>query len=154
MNGTSNADYLAHRAVWFYLLNQGVLRAGTANSDSHSLTDNLLGTPRTLVWTSSTVAAFDEVGFNARVRQGHMLGTNGPVIEVFTLDAGGQRHGPSVVSFEPAPNADLNIVVSAAPWVWVEEVRIIVNGRVTRTLTPPELLPPNMPFGTTVQRSV
>ena len=46
MNGTENEDLLPYRAYWFYLLSQGILRAGTANSDSHTLVDNVLGTPR------------------------------------------------------------------------------------------------------------
>jgi hypothetical protein len=74
--------------VWFYLLNQGIVRAGTANSDSHGLTDNIVGTPRNLVWVDTTVADFDQVKFNRAVRDGAMIGTNGPVIEVSTLGRG------------------------------------------------------------------
>ncbi|HHO51269.1 MAG TPA: hypothetical protein ENK18_10445, partial [Deltaproteobacteria bacterium] len=61
MNGTSNAAFVQYRAIWHYLLSEGIVRAGTANSDSHSLTDNVLGTPRTLVWTDTNLLAFDPV---------------------------------------------------------------------------------------------
>src|SRR5207302_9614338 len=50
MNGSLNDTLLQYRAFWFYLLNQGQLRAGTASSDSHSLTDNTVGVPRTVVY--------------------------------------------------------------------------------------------------------
>ncbi len=129
MNGTENEDLLPYRAYWFYLLSQGIVRAGTANSDSHSLVDNVLGTPRTLVWSSETVADFDEVAFDRAMREGRMIGTNGPVIEA-SIDA----HAPSVLPFAPAADAELSLRVSAAPWVPITEVRIVVDGAVARTL--------------------
>ena len=101
MNGTSNGDWAAFRHFWFYLLNQGILRAGTANSDSHSLTENVLGTPRTLVWTDQTMADFDQATFNRAVRAGAMLGTNGPVLDV-ELVSDGVRHRPGLTPLEPA----------------------------------------------------
>ncbi len=147
MNGSENVEMQQHRAYWHYLLAQGIVRAGTANSDSHSLVDSVLGTPRTLVWTDQTLASFDEVQFNRAVRAGRMMGTNGPVIEVSTSDRDGGVREPSVVAFEPAPDAVLSIRVSAAPWVPVDEVRILVNGRVARTLEA-ELSHPSDPLGT------
>ena len=50
MTGASRADWLRYRALWFSLLSQGFLRAGTANSDSHSLAVERIGYPRNLVW--------------------------------------------------------------------------------------------------------
>jgi len=147
MNGTDNTWHPAYRALWFYLLNQGVLRAGTANSDSHSLLDNVLGTPRTLVWTTSTVDDFDEVEFNLAVRDGRMMGTNGPVIQVNTTDADGAVRRPSLTPFIPGPDATLDIRVDAAPWVPVDEVRVVVNGEVVRTLADKLGSPPD-PLGT------
>ena len=147
MNGTENEDLLTHRAYWFYLLNQGIVRAGTANSDSHSLVDSVLGTPRNLVWTDQTLASFDDVEFNRAVRAGRMIGTNGPVIEVSTTDSSGGARTPSVEPFAPGAGAMLSIRVSAAPWVPVEEIRIVVNGRVARTIAA-ELSHPSDPLGT------
>lgn len=146
MNGTSNTNYLPYRAYWFYLLNQGILRAGTANSDSHTLVDNLIGTPRTLVWTDQTVASFDVVAFDRDVRAGRMLGTNGPIIEVSTTDASGGARTPSMQPFVPDEQGDLRVIVRAAPWVPVDEVRVIVNGRVARAFEA-ELADPPDPFG-------
>ncbi|MFO0683582.1 MAG: CehA/McbA family metallohydrolase [Sandaracinus sp.] len=142
MNGTENEDLMPYRAYWFYLLNQGIVRAGTANSDSHSLVDSVLGTPRTLVWSDETVADFDEVAFDAAMRDGHMVGTNGPVI-VASIDG----TAPSTSPLVPASDAQLAIRVVAAPWVPVSEVRIVVNGQVARTLAA-ELTQPTDPLGT------
>lgn len=142
MNGTENEDLLPYRAYWFYLLSQGIVRAGTANSDSHSLVDSVLGTPRTLVWSGETIASFDDVAFDRAMREGHMIGTNGPVIEA-SIDG----HAPSVTPFAPPADAELSLRVSAAPWVPITEVRIVVNGVVARTLAA-ELTQPVDPFGT------
>lgn len=146
MNGTNNGTFLKYRAFWHYLLNQGVLRSGTANSDTHTLAENVVGTPRTLVQTTSTVASFDEVEFNAAVRAGRMVGTNGPVLEVSTTDAKGAAVGPSLEPVVPGADAALSIQLRAAPWVPVDEVRVIVNGTVVRTLTD-ELSQPSDPLG-------
>ncbi|MEZ4239063.1 MAG: CehA/McbA family metallohydrolase [Myxococcota bacterium] len=146
MNGSDNGAFEQYRAVWHYLLSQGVVRAGTANSDSHSLTDNVLGTPRNLVFTDATLADWDEVPFDAAVRDGRMVGTNGPVVLVDVFDADGAVRTPSVHAFAPDEGASLHIVVQAAPWVPVDEVRILVNGRVVRRITE-ELVDPADPLG-------
>ena len=146
MNGSANRGHLAHRALWFYLLGEGVVRAGTANSDSHGLTDAVLGAPRNLVWTATALDAFDVAAFDAAVRSGRMIGTNGPVVETETTGADGASRQPSVDAFAPAPDAILRLRVSAAPWVPVDEVRIVVNGVTVRTLRD-ELAHPTDPFG-------
>ena len=153
MNGTENHLFLPFRTYWFYLLDQGIVRAGTANSDSHGLVDNVLGTPRTIVWTDQTVATFDEAAFNASVRAGAMVGTNGPVIEVSATDASGGVRRPSTEPFVADASATLAIRVSAAPWVVVDEIRIIVNGEVARTLSA-ELSHPADPLGSTASSAL
>ncbi len=146
MNGTENEELLAYRAYWFYLLNQGILRAGTANSDSHSLVDCVLGTPRNLVTTSERVGpSFDEERFDRAVREGRMMGTNGPVIEASISTRSGAAARPSIAPFIPATGAVLSLRVSAAPWVPVTEIRIVVNGEVVRTIAA-ELSHPSDPW--------
>lgn len=146
MNGSSNADFQLFRSFWFYLLNQGVLRAGTANSDSHGLTDNVMGSPRNLVTTTTSLLEFDLDVFNAAIKAGRILGTNGPVLQISTQDAQGATQTPSLVPFAPAADATLSLDLSAAPWVPIEEVRIIVNGELVRTLRD-ELAPAGDPLG-------
>ncbi|MCB9666149.1 MAG: CehA/McbA family metallohydrolase [Alphaproteobacteria bacterium] len=131
MNGSSNHLYQQYRAIWFYLLQQGLARGGTANSDTHSLTENVVGFPRTLVRAG---APYAEPAFLAAVRDGRMIGTNGPVIEA-TLESGGQALEPSLTPVAPAADAVLHVKVQALAWVPVAEVRIVVGGRVVRTLS-------------------
>jgi hypothetical protein len=146
MNGSNNGNWQQYRAFWFWLLNQGMLKAGTANSDSHSLTEHIVGIPRTLVEVDTSVATFDPDAFNAAVRQGRMTGTNGPVIIASTTDAGGGARTPSLDAFAPAADAELSVTVTAPPWVPVDEVRVVVNGAVAHTWAA-ELAQPPDPFG-------
>lgn len=146
MNGTENDRYLQYRSLWFALLNQGVLRAGTANSDSHGLSDNILGTPRNLVTTESTVLNFDSIEFNAAVRDGRMIGTNGPVVTATIVGKDGTSRGPSLLPFAPPVDAVVHVVVHAAPWVPVDELRAVVNGEIMQTWHD-ELSKPTEPLG-------
>ncbi|MFZ9886065.1 MAG: CehA/McbA family metallohydrolase [Myxococcota bacterium] len=130
MTSTRNDFLQANRAFWFYLLNQGFLRAGTANSDSHTLTDSLVGLPRTLVFTDTTRRAFDVETFQGDVRAGHMVGTNGPVIEARLIAPDGSFYRPALHPLRPVEGMELSIQVRAAPWVYVDEIRVVVNGEV------------------------
>jgi len=135
MNGTQNETYLEFRAFWFYTLNQGQLKTGTANSDSHSLVDSTLGLPRNVVYTNTVAGtAFDVDRFNTSVRGGTVLGTNGPIIEATVDRESGGPVGYSLTPFKPASNGKLHLKVSAAPWVPVQEIRIVVNGVVVKTV--------------------
>ncbi len=134
MNGTDNSYFLTYRRFWHYLLDHGIVRAGTANSDSHGLTDNVLGTPRNLVYTSVRRERFDAARFNADVKAGRIIGTNGPVIEIYTSATDGSTRAPSIESFLPAEGAALHLRVFAAPWVPVQEIRILIDSQVVRTI--------------------
>jgi hypothetical protein len=139
MNGTMNQHLLQYRAFWFYTLNQGQIRTGTANSDSHSLTDSTIGTPRNLVYADTQSGpGFEIESFNQALRDGRSFGTNGPVIEA-TLDG----NAWSVHPFTPTANK-LSLTVSAAPWIPVDEIRIVVNGKVVKTIA---TMPAGDPFG-------
>ena len=130
MNGTDNGYLPDYRAFWWYLLNQGIPRAGVGNSDSHGLTDNVLGTPRSVVFTDQTLLAFDDDLFNAELKAGRVVGTNGPMIEASLRDAAGTVVAVPTVASSVSASAGLllHVTVRAAPWVPVTELRIIVDG--------------------------
>jgi hypothetical protein len=127
----SRRDWIKTRALWFSFLNQGFLRAGVADSDTHTFALDQTGYPRNLVQGPHTVAGFDAVAFNADVRAGRTVGTNGPVLGV-RLDSG-QRPSLEPVSLGGgAPAVSVIVDVAAAPWIPVTEVRFVVNGRVVK----------------------
>ncbi|MBI3184857.1 MAG: CehA/McbA family metallohydrolase [Myxococcales bacterium] len=149
MNGSQNDALLPYRAFWFFTLNQGQLKTGTANSDSHSLTDNTVGMPRNLVYANTRAGpSFDVDRFNQAVIAGQVMGTNGPIIESTIEDASGAQRSFGFAPFKPKADAAISIKVSAAPWVPVDEVRFVVNGKVVETMAGQALKSPSDPFGT------
>jgi hypothetical protein len=134
MTGASRRDWLRYRTLWFSLLSQGFLHAGAANSDSHTLSIERVGYPRNLVFGGHDLANFDRERFDADVRAGHMIGTNGPVLDVTIDDAAGAAHRPDVVTpFQPGPKSKLTITIGTAPWIPVTDVRVYVNGALATT---------------------
>ncbi len=131
INGSDNALHLQYRAFWFYMLNQGRIKTGTANSDSHSLTDNTVGMPRNIVYAATKPGPdFDVNAMNRAVRDGRSFGTNGPILEVTVDDT-----PYSLTPFSPKSNSVVKVKVRSAPWVPVEQVRFVVNGQVVKTVS-------------------
>ncbi|MDB4979918.1 MAG: hypothetical protein JWM82_670 [Myxococcales bacterium] len=153
MTGASRRDWLRYRALWFSLLSQGIVRAGAANSDSHTLSVERVGYPRNLVYGGHTRANFDRERFDADVRAGHMVGTNGPVLDVTIDDDKGLLRRPGVEPFKPAAHATLTISVAAAPWIPVTDVRIFVNGVLKQTLDVSKDFPAGNHFGLIASRT-
>lgn len=142
INGSDNGLHLQYRALWFYMLNQGKVKTGTANSDSHSLTDNTVGMPRNVVYANTHAGpSFDVNVLNRAVRAGRSFGTNGPIVEATIDDT-----AYSLTPFAPKSTAKVKVKVASAPWVPVEEVRFVVNGQVVKKVS--ALSPPPDPFAT------
>jgi hypothetical protein len=121
MNGDDWDDYRQLRLDWYSLLSQGFRRTGTANSDTHG-PDRVAGYPRNYV--AVPFDAWDAARFDAAVREGRSFGTNGPLIGIFTANDG---NAGDVVAATGGRVA-IQLAVVAAPWVPVDEVRLIVNG--------------------------
>ena len=133
----SPAEWLRYRALWFSLLSQGITRAGTANSDTHSLSLEHAGYPRNIVFGDHQGDAFSVETFDAAVRQGHIVGTNGPVLQAALTDAegrplrdeNGQLRQPGMeVHGVPREGTQITVSVAAAPWIPLREIRVFVNG--------------------------
>lgn len=148
MNGTDNSSLLQYRSVWWYMLGQGQLKTGTANSDSHSLTDNIVGVPRNVVHTSTPAGTgFNANEFNQALRDGRSFGTNGPIIEAQVKGPTGMAIDYGLKPFTPPADAQVRVKISAAPWVPVQEVRFIVNGKLVKIVSGAALNAPVDPFG-------
>ena len=124
MNGRGHQEHALVRADWYALLRQGLRRTATANSDTHG-PSRAAGYPRNYVRVGDRR---DPAAFDAAIREGRLFGTNGPIIEEFTAGGGGM--GDTVRA--DGGRVRVRIAVSAAPWVPVDEVRLLVNGEVVR----------------------
>jgi len=133
ITGAPRRDWVRFRTLWFSFLSQGILRAGVANSDTHTFAIEQAGYPRNLILGQHTVANFDPVSFNADVRAGKIVGTNGPVLDA-KLDSGA---GPSLTPVAATREQMLTVDVGVAPWIPVAEVRFVVNGKLAKTVPAP-----------------
>jgi hypothetical protein len=135
MNGASFDEYRRVRADWYSLLRQGMRRTGSANSDTHG-PGQPAGIPLNYVSLPGGAEHWDEAAWNDALRAGRSFGTNGPLLPIFSVN--GRGSGDLV----PAPDgsANLEFVVAAAPWVPIEEVRVLVDGQVVRGYVGDELV--------------
>jgi hypothetical protein len=124
LNGSSYSEYLLLRADWFSLLNQGCLKTGTANSDTHTKA-NLGGYPRNYIMLDDPEAErADAKQLVGQIRKRKVMGTTGPVIK---LDVNAQAGIGDTITVNDR-NVNLNIKALAAPWVPLDEVRVFANG--------------------------
>ena len=146
-NAAGVEEFVKARPLWWSLISQGYPTAGAANSDSHGLGDSQLGWPRTLVETGGDLASFDAAAFDAALRGGRATGGTGIVVLVEIVDAGGARvRGLGLEPWTPAPGQRVRVEVRAAPWIPVEELRVVSAAGV-RVLSDALAAPPD-PFGT------
>jgi hypothetical protein len=111
---------------WYALLDAGMRYTATGNSDSHKIAYQEAGSPRNLVALDpDDPARFDAARFVRNVRQGRVVVSNGPFIDVH---AGTARPGDTIAAGEIA----LSILVDAPPWMDVSEVELRRRSGVVR----------------------
>ena len=147
INGADQVEQQKARVLWLSLLAQGVVSPGTGNSDSHGLTDAQLGWARNWVDASTSVAGFDADAFNAAVRAGKLVAGNGVVVTV-EIGSGTSRRGLGLEPYTVRPGDQLFISVRAAPWVPVDEVRVVTSQGTRVLASGAQLTRPADPFGT------
>lgn len=124
-NGPKVGEFQQCRNDWFSLLDQGFLKTATAVSDSHRAVLETAGFPRSYVMVDDDdPARVTDAAVVAGVKARAVIGTSGPFIR---FDIDGAPVGSLITRrFTPIT---LNIQVDAAPWVPVDQVRILANGR-------------------------
>jgi hypothetical protein len=148
-NGFNFENFLEVRQDWFSLLNQafGETRAGpvpfipgTGVSDSHRNSLEPAGYFRTWVLGQGDVPGqLDPKRFDRHVKAGRMLASTGPWIEFTVRERRGfidwmgfrwlgRGAGIGETLNPSGRRLQLEIRVLAAPWIPVEEVRVVANG--------------------------
>ncbi len=110
---------------WLHLLNRGYYFPLIASSDSHSIDRAEPGYSRTYVMYEGKEG--DNLNWDAvalSIKKGRSFASNGPVVE-FKVN-GKYTSGDSFTSSNG--KAEIWIKVQSAPWIAVDEVRLIVNG--------------------------
>lgn len=126
MNGPS--FYPMNRRVvrdWLHLLNRGYYFPVTGYSDSHGIDGREPGYSRTYVYYDGKKGpGLDIQALKSALKKGKSFVSNGPVVE-FTID---NRHIPGDLLTKKSGRVDVRVRVQAAPWISVNEVKVIVNG--------------------------
>lgn len=148
LNGSDQVELQKARVVWFSLLAQGVIAAGTGNSDSHGMTDSQLGWARNWVDARTTAAAFDADVLNDAIRDGRLVAGNGIMITVEVGPPAGPRRGLGLAPYRVRAGDVVAITVHAPPWVPVDEVRIVTSAGTIVIASGGQLMHPSDPFGT------
>jgi hypothetical protein len=111
---------------WLNLMNRGYFFPIVASSDSHTIDGGQPGYSRTYVYYSGKKGDdLDVPALIAAMKKGHSFATNGPVVD-FKING---THIPGDTFTARDGKVDIDIKVQSAPWISVEEVRLIINGR-------------------------
>ncbi|MFW6160801.1 MAG: CehA/McbA family metallohydrolase [Acidobacteriota bacterium] len=116
---------------WFHLLNKGYRIFAVGSSDSHTIDKGEPGYSRTYVYFKSKAGkAFDIEAFIEALKNGRTFVTNGPLVD-FKVNS---KSGPGDFLSDKDGNIKLSIKVQTAPWISVNEARIILNGERLKTI--------------------
>lgn len=129
---------------WFNLINQGIVRTGVADSDTHGTIGGVAGFPRTMVASPTDDPSLlsgiaDTLSDN--VNQGRAFGTNGPMVRVSvsalsTGDTGSLEHGDTNLISTTDGNATVTVDIQSPTWVEFDTIEYYVNTTTTRVTSP------------------
>jgi len=112
-------------ADWLHLLKRGYYFPIVGASDSHGIDGKEPGYSRTYVnYNGKKGQDIDVKALMSALRKGRSFVSNGPIV-TFTINT---QHIPGDLLTEKSGHVDVRIRVQAAPWISVDEVRVIVNG--------------------------
>jgi hypothetical protein len=140
----------ANLGDWFNLLNQGRIKAGMADSDTHHTAIIQAGGPRTfLASPTDDPSDIRAAALAASVNQGRLIGTSGPFVQITIEGDGGAQggHDLDLPTLVPATTGTVTIRVDIQSPLWAEFDRIEVYAN-----TVPIPVPDEGPHGITVPR--
>lgn len=128
---------------WFNLLNQGIVRTGVSDSDTHGKVIVQVGTPRNYVASPTDdpagLSAIAET-LSANVNDGRSVGTNGPFVRITadatsTAQTAGLELGlPTLISTIDG-NVTVTVDIQSPTWAEFDTVELYVNSTTTRSMS-------------------
>ena len=147
--GTNGRDGILKQFIgenlgdWFNLINQGIVRTGVANSDSHDRRTTYLATRNQIpsAVTDPGMLAGEAENLAGTIAAGKNIGTNAPFMRILaTGTAGGnpQTAGLGVndaptMSVDSGSTVTINIDIASAAWASVDVVDFYINNQPERT---------------------
>jgi hypothetical protein len=122
----------ANLGDWFNLLNQGRIKAATADSDTHSTAIVQAGGPRNFVASSTDDPAdLSDTELAASVRQGRLIGTNAPFLRVRLEGDGGAAAGLGLGEAKlvaaTSGEVTLHVHVQSPTWAEFDTIEVFAN---------------------------
>jgi hypothetical protein len=112
-------------ADWLHLLNRGHYFPITGSSDSHGIDRKEPGYARTYVFYKGEKGnKLDTRALIQAMKKGHSFVSTGPIIEFMVNNT---SFPGDIITVEDR-KLDVGIKIQSAPWVAVDEVRVIING--------------------------
>ncbi len=127
LSGNAYDEYLMVRQDWFNILREGNKKFAAAGSGYNYVAPQFAGSPRTYVHYTEEI--FDEDNFLKEFASGHSFISTGPYL---TVSVNGQLPGSEVTKSDG--KISLTVKVQAPDWIPVDELRIVVNGEVVKTI--------------------
>jgi len=110
---------------YFHLLNRGYFYGIVGSSDSHSADGQEPGYSRVYVrYPGEKGGRLDWKSLARALKEGRAFVSNGPWVD-FRVNG---RHAPGDTLTERSGQIRLTVDVKSAPWISVDEVRVVVNG--------------------------
>ena len=144
LNGTTRNDIFENfigrdLGDWFNLMNQGIVRTGTANSDTHRTVSTQSGFPRNMVASPTDdpgeLGAIAET-LSTNVNAGRTIGTNAPFVRVTTNAAstgqtGGLALGLPTCILTTDGAATITVEIQSPLWAEFDTVEYYINNAPT-----------------------
>ena len=127
---------------WFNLLNQGIVRTGVANSDTHRRINTQSGGPRTYI-ASPTDAPGALAGIadtlSATVNAGRSFGSNAPLVRITSAAAstgqvGGMELGLPQTIATVDGSVDVTLEIQSPIWAEFDRIEVYVNSATTKSV--------------------
>jgi hypothetical protein len=139
--GQISGNFLGQNAGdWFNLINQGIVRTGVADSDTHTTAAGVSGFPRTMVASPS-----DDPGdlsgladtLSANVNAGRAFGTDGPMVRVSasatsTGQTANLEHDGSNTLLTTDGEVQITVDIQSPTWAEFDRVEFYINTTTTR----------------------
>ncbi|MBP6725217.1 MAG: hypothetical protein KA137_10280, partial [Halioglobus sp.] len=138
----------ANAGDWFNLINQGLVRTGVANSDTHSYRSTFLSARSQVASTETDPGRLSGQAekLAASVVAGKVIGTNAPFV---TIEAGGSHLGRARVAdlsevgsttlpIDPGSNVKVTVRIASAQWAAVDTVDFYINNQPEKISLPGE----------------
>lgn len=128
---------------WFNLLNQGIVKPGVADSDTHNRVLNVSGLPHNMVASPTDdpgmLSALADT-ISASVNAGHSFGTNAPMVRVSahavsTGQSASLAYGDPLLLATTDGAVDITVNVQSPTWAEFDTIEFYVNSTTTRTMS-------------------